>query len=308
MAYETIVAVFDSADHAEQAVRDLEAAGIPSTAISRHAGRDQSATATTTTAQSREEPGFWARLFGEEPEYEREGSMYDRSMELGSSVVTVKVSEEHVVHVTDILERHNPIDLDERAAGWGEGSDTGRVGSDLHGAAAGVSGTRAGVRTDTDTSATMASGVSAGTTGRSMTDRGVAGREETIPLAEEQIAVGKRAINRGTTRVRRYVVETPVEETVSLRDETVSIDRRPVTGERAVGGADFSEKVVEVSETTEEPVVSKSARVREEVVINKQANERTETVRDTVRREDVEITKDADARTTGTAAANRTKR
>jgi stress response protein YsnF len=61
---------------------------------------------------------------------------------------------------------------------------------------------------------------------------------------------------------------------------------------RPVTNADFTDKVVEVTETAEEAVVSKSAQVKEEVVIQKEANERTETVRDTVRREDVEITKE----------------
>jgi stress response protein YsnF len=50
--------------------------------------------------------------------------------------------------------------------------------------------------------------------------------------------------------------------------------------------------VVEMTETDEEAVVSKTARVKEEVVLRKDATERTETVRDSVRREDVEITKD----------------
>jgi Domain of unknown function (DUF2382) len=29
-----------------------------------------------------------------------------------------------------------------------------------------------------------------------------------MQLAEEKLAVGKRAVNRGTTRIRRYVVES----------------------------------------------------------------------------------------------------
>ena len=62
--------------------------------------------------------------------------------------------------------------------------------------------------------------------------------------------------------------------------------RRPVTN------ADFTDKVVEMTESIEEAVVSKAARVKEEVVVRKEATERTETVRDTVRREDVEITKE----------------
>ena len=46
-----------------------------------------------------------------------------------------------------------------------------------------------------------------------------------------------------------------------------------------------------MTETSEEAVVSKQARVVEEVVVRKDAQERTETVRDTVRRTDVEVEK-----------------
>jgi len=315
MAYETIVAVFDVVEQADRAVHDLEASGIPSSAITRHAGSGQ-ASRTADTA-SREEPGFWSRLFGSDADYEHEGSMFDRSVQGGSTIVSVRVAEEHATHVTDILEQHNPVDLDEHTTGFETSSNSGRVNEDLHGANSGIGGTGvgtrsetasgtsasvgsggtgmvggvtaagAGTRADADTSDTLAGGLPAGMGSRTGT-----GREDVIPLSEEELAVGKRRINRGTTRVRRYVVETPVEEAVSLREESVSVDRRPVSGERTVGDDAFTDKVVEVSESSEEAVVSKTAHVREEVVVNKQANERTETVRDTVRREDVEITKD----------------
>jgi uncharacterized protein (TIGR02271 family) len=114
-----------------------------------------------------------------------------------------------------------------------------------------------------------------------------------IPLAEEQIDVGKRLVNRGTTRIRRFVVEKPVQENVTLHDERVSVERRPVTGDTRVSDADFTDRTIEVTETSEEAIVSKTARVREEVVVRKDVADRVETVRDTVRREDVEITKDA---------------
>jgi stress response protein YsnF len=74
-------------------------------------------------------------------------------------------------------------------------------------------------------------------------------------LAEESLAVGKRAVSGGTTRVRRYVVETPVEEQVALQDEKVVVDRRPVTGGQPV--ATFTDKIIEMTETHEEPVISK---------------------------------------------------
>jgi uncharacterized protein (TIGR02271 family) len=181
-------------------------------------------------------------------------------LEAGSTVVTVKAPEQHLTQVMDILERHNPVDIDERAATYG-------------------------VSQTTTTRATDAP-VATGTAAAGSTDG------STIPLSEETLAVGKRAINRGTTRVRRFVVETPIEEQVSLRDETVSIERRPVTDARPITDADFTDKVIEVTETDEEAVVSKTARVREEVVVRKDETERAETVRDTVRREDVEITKE----------------
>jgi uncharacterized protein (TIGR02271 family) len=118
---------------------------------------------------------------------------------------------------------------------------------------------------------------------------GTRATEEVIPLAEEQLTVGKRTVDRGTTRIRRYVIEKPVTETVNLRDEKVTIERRVPVGNRTPEGTAFVEKTVEVRETTEEPVVDKVARVAEEVVINKTATERTETVEGTVRKEEIEV-------------------
>lgn len=268
MADETIVAVYDTAAHAATAVRDLETAGVPSSAISQHAGTGGMAGGSTTSTAPGQGKGFWASLFGSEPEHEQDTAVYDRSMQSGSTVVTVKAPQQYLTQVMDILEKHNPIDIDERAASYGTSS----VGT-------------AGV-TQTTTTSTTAAPMATGRTATAATGG------ETIALTEEQLAIGKRAINRGTTRVRRYVVETPVQEQVTLRDETVSIERRPVTDARPVAGAEFTDKVIEVTETGEEAVVAKTARVVEEVVVRKEAAERVETVKDTVRREDVEITKE----------------
>ena len=95
----------------------------------------------------------------------------------------------------------------------------------------------------------------------------------------------------GTTRVRRYVVETPVEEQVALKGEKVVVDRHPVTGGQPV--AEFTDKTIEMTEVNEEPVVSKTARVTEEVSLHKEATDRVETVRDTLRRDEVEIEQEA---------------
>ena len=269
MANQTIVAVYDTPAHAELAVQDMLAAGVPEAAIERHAQEGTYAgRASSPVTRSTEGQGFWSSLFGGEPDHDT--TVYDRSVQGGSNAVSVKTPDEHVTRVTEILESHHPIDIDERAGSYGLTQTASRTAI-----AAGA------------TAAARAGG-------------------NTLQLSEETLSVGKRVVNRGTTRIRRFVVETPVEEQVRLREEHVSIERRPVTDGRAVTGADFSDKVIEVTETGEEAVAGKTARVREEVSIRKDASDRVETVRDTVRREDVEIVKVPGETTTGaTAGATR---
>ena len=143
-------------------------------------------------------------------------------------------------------------------------------------------------RADSSATSDRAEYVAAGV---SIPERAAGKEEEVIPLAEEELHVGKRTVDRGATTIRRYVVHRPVEEQVTLRDETVSVERpRPVTpGEAGVPAGAFEERTVEVHQTAEEPVVSKTAHVAEEVVVRRESTERTETVRGDVRREEVEI-------------------
>ena len=111
-----------------------------------------------------------------------------------------------------------------------------------------------------------------------------------IPVVEEELRVGTRHVERGGARLYSRVTEQPVEQEVRLRDEQVTVERRPV--DRPATERDFAafkEGTIEVTETHEEPVVNKQARVVEEVVIEKDAREHTETVRDTVRRTEVDV-------------------
>ena len=112
--------------------------------------------------------------------------------------------------------------------------------------------------------------------------------EITIPIIEENLVVGKRTVEKGAVNVRTTMTEKPVEETVNLREENVTVERHKV--DRAVDGADaFKEGSFDVTTQAEVPVISKEARVVEEVVVGKELTERTETVRDSVRRTDVEV-------------------
>ena len=243
MSEQNLVAVYDTAAHADAAIQDLKAANVPADAISRHAKNGSAA-----SSAPKEEPGFWASLFGS-----GESTVYDQSVESGSIVVTVKSPEQHVTQISDILERHDPIDLDEREAAY------------------------------TATSTTTTTSKAAPKPAAKATDDG------TIALAAEQLSVGKRAVKGGTTRVHTYVVETPVEEQVTLHNETVHVDRQKVTNGRTVNAADFQDKTIEMQETGEEAVVGKTARVVEEISLSKTASDHVETVKDTVRHEEVKI-------------------
>jgi hypothetical protein len=118
--------------------------------------------------------------------------------------------------------------------------------------------------------------------------RGVSGMEEVIALGEEVLEVGKRTENRGTARIRRFVVETPIERQVTLQSERVVVERRrPVSDE--VTGDILTEVTVEIVETEEVPTVEKRLRLREEIVVRTERAQRIETVKETVRRDEVEI-------------------
>ena len=132
--------------------------------------------------------------------------MYDRSLEAGSTVVSVSAPNEHVTAVGEILERHNPIDIDERASTYGSAA----------------------------VAPTSTAGTAAATRGiaRGLADRRIATPAigESLQLAEEQLVVGKKLVNHGTTRVRRFVVETPVEEQVTcmMRRSSLTFSRLPM--------------------------------------------------------------------------------
>ena len=166
--------------------------------------------------------------------------------------------------IITLLEACNPLDVETQAAQW---------------RAAGWSGTYAARAAQTQPTPQP---------GRPSTSGRIAeGREEVIPVYEEQLRVGKREVGRGSVRVRSYVVETPVQEQVQLHEERVEIERRPVDRPATaadIGAEAFRDRTIEVTATAEEAVVAKDTRVKEEIIVRKEEEERTQTVRDTVRR------------------------
>jgi uncharacterized protein (TIGR02271 family) len=139
-------------------------------------------------------------------------------------------------------------------------------------------------------STSIADNASPAATRRESVDQSADTRGNVIPIIEEDLEVGKREVDSGGLRIQSRIVETPVEEHVTLREEHVHVERRPA--DRAVTDSDLAnikEGEIDVTTRGEEAVVNKRARVVEEVEFGKQVTEREETVRDTVRRTDVEV-------------------
>lgn len=119
--------------------------------------------------------------------------------------------------------------------------------------------------------------------------------EQRIPIAEEELVIGKREVERGHVQVRSRVIEMPVHEEVRLRDEHVEVERRAVNEPVKDAERLFAERTVEVTESDEEAVVGKTARIVEEVVVSKEQSERVEEIDDMVRRTKVEVERTNDA-------------
>ncbi len=234
---------------------------------------------------------------------EEDANFYSEGVRRGGTLVTVNAGDDMAQDAYDIMQRHGAVDIDERGAqwkqsGWNKFDDKAKpYGKDEIET----------YRTQTTTAANRP--MAARTDTNTTTNRNMNQGETVLPIVEEELQVGKREVQRGGVRVYTTVEEKPVEAQVTLHEEKVNVERRPVN--RPVSDTDmaaFKEGSFEMTETSEEAVISKQARVVEEVVVNKEGRDRTETVRDTVRRSDVEVEQlSGQPRTTGTTTNNTTE-
>lgn len=276
MTSRKIVAVFESQQAAETARSGLLELGLQPDHISIVDQRSSQHSVQTPAARGT----FWAHL-KEMFMLDEDRSTLEEGIRRGGYVVVATVDDARADEAISRLESAGAIDLNERedqwrAAGWtgaGHTPDRQRQ-SDL-------------ADTTVDTTAPAAAPT------RTTSDA----EQERIPVIEERLRVGKREVNRGTVRVRSYIVEEPVHEDVRLREERVNIERRPVNEPiRPVAtgapGDLLQERTIEVTETAEQAIVGKEARVTEEVVVTKTAGERVERVDDTLRHTRVEVEDD----------------
>jgi uncharacterized protein (TIGR02271 family) len=229
-----------------------------------------------------------------------EFSQYQEAVRRGGALVSVDVAgDSEFDRVRTVLESAGAVDIDERSAQWqnagdaGYSSETDGTSSSTYTAPGTGSGTGFGAGSSTGSGTVSETGSPVGTSGLTSGAQPTSftqaqeGEEKAFPVVQEELEVGKRRVQTGAFRVYSRTTETPVSESVTLREEHASVERRPV--DRPATEADLKEGFVEMRETQETPVVQKTARVVEEVVVGKQTSERTETVSDTVRGTQVDV-------------------
>jgi len=258
----TVVGVFDDFSTAERVARDLTNAGIPRDSIEIKSNFMTGAAGRSTQSEESHEggiSGFFHRLFGGD-----EAGDYSEAVRRGNAILCVTAGPTQIDQAVDIMNSGGAVDIERHVERFRQ------AGYERHNPDAAPYTHDEAIREREKFRDVQQGG--------------------TIPVVEENLQVGKRAVQRGGVRVYSRVVEQPVTENVELREEHVKVERRPVNRTMEAGDAGrLREQSIEVTEMTEEPVVQKRARVREEVVVGKETTKRTEQVRDKVRRTEVEV-------------------
>jgi hypothetical protein len=277
-----LVAIYPTLEEARRVSDRLLAEGV-SPADVRLTDASSTRVASDVPREPHHERGFFDWLFASDvPDYDRD--RYSSYLNENRAAVSVRAADQHWHdRIIAIMEEFNPIDIEE---------DGHALAHEHHATGAALGATSA---TSTDYATTGRTVL--GATARTDMSRE---REEVIPLVKEELEVGKRVTER-RYRVKSYVIERPVEKTVTVRDERVEIEHRPISRT----GADLrmpQEREIEVVERHEEPFAEKRVTANEEIVVRKEVVERPETVRGTVRETKVEVEEEP----AGTAARTTT--
>jgi stress response protein YsnF len=294
---QTVIGAFEDRQQAEQAVQRLVQMGIDRQDVhveqkDQPAGTPQTKTSKTDISAGgggEEHRGFFARLFGMDDDdadggYREHVDTFGEAVHRGTSIVVVDaVDDQQAEKAATCLHEAGAIDIDERATQWRQDGWTG-----------------GGQVRAPQQQASLQQGA------RPQQQQGDVREGQKLDVVQEELQVGKRAIEKGGVRVFQRITEKPVREVVRLREERAFVDRQPVNRELRGGEMEaFKEGSVEVREMAEEPVVAKTARVVEEVRVGKQVQEREATVEDKVRRKDVEVERLGGSRAERAVASDR---
>ena len=206
---QSVIATFDDPTTARAAVDSLVAGGFSAQSVHLQGA---AVSATSLDANGRTVAGtdngflsgvgnFFSHLF--ESDDTTDADKYSEAVKRGSSVVVVDAKDDaEVAKATDVMDEMGAVDVEERAESW---KAQGWKGFDSEAA---------------------------------YSDQDAAFANQSVPVVQEELKVGKRTVNVGGLRVIKRLSEKPVSEIVKLREEHATIQRRPV--DRAASEADFS--------------------------------------------------------------------
>ena len=113
---------------------------------------------------------------------------------------------------------------------------------------------------------------------------------QTIPLYKEQVNVGAQQVNDGMVTIKKIVKTETVNQPVTLKKETLVIDRQPSSSQEA-GSSAFQDQQFTIQLHHEEPFVSTQVVPNGQVVATTKADSQQTTIQKQVRTEDVAIDK-----------------
>ena len=116
--------------------------------------------------------------------------------------------------------------------------------------------------------------------------------DDAMTLSEERLNVGVQRRETGRARLRKFITEERVTETVPVSREEVHVEREPITDanrDQAYSGGDLTEEEVEVTLHEERPVAEKEVVATERVRLDKDVEQTQQEVSETVRKEEVEV-------------------
>jgi uncharacterized protein (TIGR02271 family) len=123
--------------------------------------------------------------------------------------------------------------------------------------------------------------------------------DSAMTRSEEELHVGTADREAGRVRLRKYVVEDEVTQTVPVRREEVRVEREPITDsnvDAASSGPEISSEEHEVVLREEDVVTEKRAVPKERVRLDKDVQAEERQVSETLRKEQIDVDEDAQRR------------
>jgi hypothetical protein len=192
----TAVGVFEDSREAERAVRDLTTAGIPRESIELKSNFMTGAAGRSNYSEEQHEggiSGFFHRIFGGGDEPSDDTGHYSEALRRGNAVVCVTAPPQQLEEAIKVMNAAGAVDIDRQVERFR------RTGYERYNPDAPAYSHDEAIR-EREQFRTSEEGGS-------------------IPVIEEELQVGKRAVRRAGVRVYSRVIEQPVREKVELREE-----------------------------------------------------------------------------------------